>query len=327
MLWSFGKVLVFAVVDHPDPLLLRLHRQRRPGRRRHGGGQGGPDLDRGHQHRRLLPQSWPSGAPPPPCGSPGERHADEARRSASRGSGREPAAAYGVVFLVVLALLVAFTVAIYHKAFADVVHVTLRTDRVGNQLAPAGRREAARGDRRRGARRSAPTASGPPSTSRCSPTTVGRDPGQRRRPAAARRRCSARSTSSCVPPPDRRRTPLSEGDVIAQDRTTTAIELERVLDDLLPLLRDDPAGRARTPPSTRWPPRWRAAASGSGDNLELVDGYFTRLNPELPDDPEGHLAGWPTSSRDLRRRRPRPGAGCCANFAVTTAPSRTSRTR
>ncbi len=25
MLWSFGKVMVFAVVDHPDPLLLRLH--------------------------------------------------------------------------------------------------------------------------------------------------------------------------------------------------------------------------------------------------------------------------------------------------------------
>ena len=29
VLWSFGKVLVFAVVDHPDPLLLRLHGQRR----------------------------------------------------------------------------------------------------------------------------------------------------------------------------------------------------------------------------------------------------------------------------------------------------------
>src|SRR4051794_35865620 len=43
---------------------------------------------------------------------------------------------YGVVFLLVIALLVAFTVAIYNKTFVDVVHVTLQTDRVGNQLAP-----------------------------------------------------------------------------------------------------------------------------------------------------------------------------------------------
>ena len=31
---SFGKVLVFARHHHPDALLLRLHRERRPGRRR-----------------------------------------------------------------------------------------------------------------------------------------------------------------------------------------------------------------------------------------------------------------------------------------------------
>ncbi|HEX6921868.1 MAG TPA: MlaD family protein, partial [Actinomycetes bacterium] len=43
---------------------------------------------------------------------------------------------YGVVFLLVLAMLVGLTVAIYQKAFVDVVHVTLETDRVGNQLAP-----------------------------------------------------------------------------------------------------------------------------------------------------------------------------------------------
>src|SRR3954454_21928460 len=43
---------------------------------------------------------------------------------------------YGVVFLVVIALLVGLTVAIYDKVFVDVVHVTLETNRVGNQLAP-----------------------------------------------------------------------------------------------------------------------------------------------------------------------------------------------
>ena len=40
--------------DHPDPLLLRLHRLGRPGRGGRGRRQGGAHLDRGHQHRRLL---------------------------------------------------------------------------------------------------------------------------------------------------------------------------------------------------------------------------------------------------------------------------------
>ena len=42
------------------------------------------------------------------------------------------------------------------------------------------------------------------------------------------------------------------------------------------------AGRSSTPPSTRWPPPWRAAATRLGENLELVDGYLTQLNPQLP---------------------------------------------
>ena len=37
VLWSFGKVLVFAVARHADPLLLRLQRQRRAGGCRRGG--------------------------------------------------------------------------------------------------------------------------------------------------------------------------------------------------------------------------------------------------------------------------------------------------
>ena len=38
----------------------------------------------------------------------------------------------GVAFLVVIALLVALTVALYQKAFTPVVKVTLKTDRIGN---------------------------------------------------------------------------------------------------------------------------------------------------------------------------------------------------
>ena len=41
---------------HPDPLLLRLHRLGRPGRRRHGRGPGDPHQHRHDRGRRLLPQ-------------------------------------------------------------------------------------------------------------------------------------------------------------------------------------------------------------------------------------------------------------------------------
>ena len=56
VLWSFGKVHGVRGRDHPDPLLLRLHRDRRPRGRRCRGRQGGADLDRRDQRRRLLPE-------------------------------------------------------------------------------------------------------------------------------------------------------------------------------------------------------------------------------------------------------------------------------
>jgi len=40
----------------------------------------------------------------------------------------------GIAFLVVIALLVELTVALYQKRFTPVVDVALRTDRAGNQL-------------------------------------------------------------------------------------------------------------------------------------------------------------------------------------------------
>ncbi len=56
ILWSFGKLLVPGDRDHPDPLLLRLHRQRRPGRGRHRGRPGDPHQHRHRRRRRLLPE-------------------------------------------------------------------------------------------------------------------------------------------------------------------------------------------------------------------------------------------------------------------------------
>ena len=44
----------------------------------------------------------------------------------------------GLLFLAVLAGAVGLTVALYQKAFTDVVTVTLETDRIGNQLSKGG---------------------------------------------------------------------------------------------------------------------------------------------------------------------------------------------
>ncbi|HEV7148222.1 MAG TPA: hypothetical protein VGN48_14620, partial [Pedococcus sp.] len=42
--------------------------------------------------------------------------------------------AYGLAFLLVVGLLMAYAVASYEKVFVPVVHVTLLTDRIGSQM-------------------------------------------------------------------------------------------------------------------------------------------------------------------------------------------------
>lgn len=185
---------------------------------------------------------------------------------------------YGVVFLVVLALLVGLSVAIYDKTFVHVVHVTLQTDRVGNQLAPpadvklrgmiVGEVRSVGSD---GTRASVGLA--------LQPRTVGLIPANVRARLLPKTLFGEKYVDLVLPPrPSQRR--LADGDVIPQDRSSTAIELEKVLDNLLPLLRTvQPAELNATLDA------FATALEGRGDqlgaNLELVDRYFTRLNPEL----------------------------------------------
>ncbi|MCW2666226.1 MAG: hypothetical protein JWN57_1188, partial [Frankiales bacterium] len=76
-------------------------------------------------------------------------------------------------------------------------------------------------------------------------------------------------------------TPIAEGDVIPQDRSETALETEKVLDDLLPLLRTlKPEQLSTTLNAVAGALRGRGERIG--ENLVAVDAYFTRLNPEMP---------------------------------------------
>ena len=74
---------------------------------------------------------------------------------------------------------------------------------------------------------------------------------------------------------------LRAGDVISQDRSSVAVELEAVFSDLLPLLRTVQPGRLAATLNAL-----ASALEGRGtrlgQNLVLVDDYFRQLNPRLP---------------------------------------------
>ncbi len=186
---------------------------------------------------------------------------------------------YGVVFLVVLGLLVALTIAIYNKTFVDVVRVTLETDRVGNQLAPpadvklrgmiVGEVRSVRSD---GEKASVEIA--------LAPETAGLIPADVSARLLPKTLFGEKFVELQLPPrPSGQR--IAEGDVIPQDRSSTAIELETVLDNLLPLLRTIQPEKLNATLNA-----FATALEGRGErlgeNLELVDGYFSQLNPRLP---------------------------------------------
>jgi virulence factor Mce-like protein len=185
---------------------------------------------------------------------------------------------YGVVFLLVLALLVGLTVAIYNKTFVDVVNVTLETNRVGNQLAPPADVKLrgmivgeVRGVRSDGEKATIDIALQPDKAG-----LIPEDVSARLLPKTL---FGEKYVALQLPPRPSGAT-ITEGDVIPQDRSETAIELETVLDNLLPLLRTiKPAELNATLNALATALEGRGERLG--ENLELVDGYFSELNPRL----------------------------------------------
>jgi phospholipid/cholesterol/gamma-HCH transport system substrate-binding protein len=184
----------------------------------------------------------------------------------------------GLAFLLVLSLLVALAVAAYQQRFTPVVRVALMTDSIGNQLQ----------------NRSDVKIRGLIVGEVRSISTAGR--GARielaLQPAAARKipqNVSARLLPKTLfgeryvelVPPAQPGPAISSGDVIPQDRSSSAIELEQVFDDLLPLLQAvQPAKLSATLNAMA------TALDGRGEqlgkNLVALDAYLKGLNPHLP---------------------------------------------
>jgi phospholipid/cholesterol/gamma-HCH transport system substrate-binding protein len=185
----------------------------------------------------------------------------------------------GLVFLVVLALLLGLSVATYNKTFVHVVHVTLKADHVGNQLdAPADVK--LRGIIVGEVRHVSSDGQGATVDLALTPSTVGLIPSNVEARLLPKTLFGEKFVDLVIPDQPSGR-PIRAGDVIPQDRSSTAIEIETVLDDVLPLLQTvKPAQLSGTLNAFATALEGRGAQLG--DNAALARRYFERLNPQLP---------------------------------------------
>lgn len=186
---------------------------------------------------------------------------------------------YGVVFLAVLALLLSLSVAVYRQAFTPVVRVRLEADSLGNQLDPradvklrgllVGEVRAVHSD---GTKATLDLALKPEYVA-----YIPADVHARLLPKTL----FGEKFVDLVAPASSSVRPIRAGDVITQDRTRVGIELQQLMNDLLPLLRAVQPAKLNATLSA-----FATALEGRGDrigdNLTRVEAYLRRLNPHLP---------------------------------------------
>jgi virulence factor Mce-like protein len=187
--------------------------------------------------------------------------------------------ASGVVFLAVLALLVGLSVALYTKAFTPVVHVSLKTDRVGNQLSTHADVKL-RGIRVGEVRSIKSSGEGATIGLALNPKLARLVPSDVSAQLLPKTLFGEKEVDLVIDSSSGAR-PIREGDVIPQDRSETSIETERVLNNFLPLLQSlKPAQLSLTLNAVS------SALRGRGDRLghtfALQEEYFRQLNPEIP---------------------------------------------
>ncbi len=185
----------------------------------------------------------------------------------------------GLAFIALLGAALSVSVLSYRKAFTPVDWVTLRADHTGLQVqdgAEVKLRGVVVGEVR------AISADGAAATLR-----LALDPASMRQiPANVTARFLPKTLFgeryvALVPPPDASPLPLRAGAVIGQDRTSSAVELERVLDDALPLLRAvQPDKLAATLGALSGALDGRGATLGRG--LTELDDVLAALNARMP---------------------------------------------
>ncbi|MFE9689491.1 MCE family protein [Micromonospora sp. NPDC005806] len=185
----------------------------------------------------------------------------------------------GIVFIAVLTAALTASVLQYRKAFTPVDRVTLQADRAGLQLldgADVKVRGVVVGD----VRSIRSDGQGAVIGLALDPATTDRIPADVTARLLPKTLFGERYVE-LVPPTGSTAGPIRDGAVINQDRSRTAVELERVLDQALPLLQSiHPDQLAATLGAIA------TALEGRGDqlgaNLIRLDAYLRQLNPQLP---------------------------------------------
>ncbi len=186
---------------------------------------------------------------------------------------------YGLVFLVIVGLLVALSVGFYRKSFTSIVPVRLETDHVGNQL-PVHADVKLRGLIVGEVRAIRATGDHASLDLALDPDLVGRIPANVSARLLPKTLFGERYVA--LRTPSRPGRPIAAGDVIGQDRTSAAIEIEKVLNDLMPVLQAvQPSKLAATLNAMS------SALDGRGkqlgDTLVRLNSYLEQLTPSLPD--------------------------------------------
>jgi phospholipid/cholesterol/gamma-HCH transport system substrate-binding protein len=185
----------------------------------------------------------------------------------------------GVVYVVVIAVFLALTVAIYAGAFSNNPRVTLHANHVGNQMQPdadvklrgivVGTVKSITSD---GAKAELVLA--------MDPATVDRIPKNVSASLLPKTLFGERYVNLIMP--DHPSGKLGGGDEIAQDQSAKTTEMERVLNDLLPLLQAVQPEKLAEMLNTL-----ATALNGRGrplgDTLVQVGNYIGELNPQLPE--------------------------------------------
>ena len=187
--------------------------------------------------------------------------------------------ALGLLFMVVVAALVALTVGLYQKAFPPVTMIGLDADRAGNQLTP-GADVKVRGLLVGEVRSIRSTGQGARLELALHPETAGQLPADLHALLLPKTLFGEKFVALQIrDEPSSRR--LHAGDVISQDRTATGLETETALNDLYPLLVSlQPHDLSLALNALSGALRGRGDAIGA--NAVRTAAYLRRLNPELP---------------------------------------------
>lgn len=185
----------------------------------------------------------------------------------------------GVVFLLVMALLVWLSIALYQKRFTPVAMVTLYTSSVGNEM-HLGAEVKVRGVQVGEVRAIFADGSGARLQLAIDPAMLARVPANVTAEMLPTTLFGERYVDLVLPTHPEAQT-LAAGGVIRQDRSADALELEKVLNDLLPMLNAvEPDKLSLTLTAIAQGLTGRGAELGQ--TLTTLNTYLHTMNPQLP---------------------------------------------